>query len=476
MSQLNGLDALVEQSSQIKKDSLVYKRIQSLFDEGTFVELDTFAKFSDHSTGVVTGYGLVDGATVFAFCQDSDVAGGAISCAQCAKIKKVYELAAKVGVPVVGIYDSVGAYLSEGAKVMSAFGDLLAAINKTSGVVPQISVIAGVCAGSAAILAAEADFVYMNKNGQFFLSAPFVTNAMGEKVEGAGSAENATKAGVVNGVFDSCFDAIAAAKKLVGMLPLNNLSEAPYTEYEQADHSAYLNGLANGVEYVGADVIAAVVDENSSVILSEEFGKNSITAFATMGGQVVGAVSATGRLDKDDCAKIAKFVSACDSFSIPVITFVNSDGFKESAVDELAGAVRDAARVAHVYANATTAKVAVITGDAQGPAYVALGTKGSASDICVAWPNAFIAPVSAKAAVNILKGEQVKASSDPKAEKEAQADQYTADNSAFAAAANGDVDAVVAPADTRATLLSVLDMLSGKRVSTLPKKHGNMPL
>lgn len=475
MSQISRLEALKEHNSQVKNDSLVYKRIKTLFDEGTFTELNSLAKFKEKQVGVVTGYGMVNGATVFAFCQDSDVDGGAVSVAGCAKIKKVYEMAAKVGVPVVGIYDSVGARLCEGADVLNAYGELLNAAGNISGVVPHISVVAGVCAGSAAVLAASADVVLMNKNGEFFLTAPFVTNAMGEKVEGAGSAENALKSGVVSLVEENCLVAIEKARDIISMLPLNNLSEAPYTEYTEVDCSG-LNALADNADaYKAADVIATVFDHESAVVLGEGFGDSAITALATLGGQAVGVVATVDRLDKDACSKIAKFVSVCDSFSVPVVTLVDCEGFKESAADELAGSVRDAARVANVYANATCPKVSVITKNAVGSAYVALASKNAGADMTIAWPCAYIAPVSAEAAVSIMHADEVAAAEDKAACKANLIASYKAE-SVFNAANSGAVDAVIEPAATRSALLNAMDMLAGKRVSNLPKKHGNMPL
>jgi len=475
MSQISRLEALNEHNSQVKNDSLVYKRIKTLFDEGTFTELNALAKYADKSAGVVTGYGMVNGATVFAFCQDGEVDGGAVSVAGCEKIKKVFEMATKVGVPVVGIYDSVGARLGEGADVLNAYGELLSMAGNISGVVPHISVVAGVCAGSAAVLAASADVVLMNKNGEFFLTAPFVTEAMGEKIEGAGSAENALKAGVVSMVCESCFEAVEKARDIVSMLPLNNLSEAPYIEYSESDCSA-LNVMADNAALNKADdVLKAVFDADSAIELGKGFGDSAVTALASLGGQAVGVVATVDRLDKDACSKIARFVSVCDSFSVPVITLVDCEGFKESAADELAGSVRDAARVANVYANATCPKISVITKNAIGAAYVALASKNAGADMTIAWPCAYIGPVSAEAQVSIMHADEIAAAEDKAACKADLIAGYK-NESVFKAAGSGAVDAVIEPSATRAALLNAVDMLAGKRVSNLPKKHGNMPL
>lgn len=479
MSPKSRLEILSEQSGKLDRESVAYARLDQLFDEGSFVELDAFAKAGCESAGVVTGYGMVNGGSVFAFSQDSSVAGGAVSAATGAKIAKVYEMAAKMGVPVVGIYDSKGACIAENSEVLAAYGEMLQRSAALSGVVPQIAVIAGVCAGTSALMAANADLVIMAKDAEFFLTAPFVSSAAGDKVEGAGKAEAAVRSGVVQLVAEDDMAAVEEAKKIVSMLPLNNLSEAPYCEYDEPAAAEKLRAACEDLSsYDAKEVIESIFDEGNVTFL--ENAPNAVTALATLAGQAVGVVATVGgdqRLCKGASARIARFVSICDSFAIPVITLLNCKGFKESSSDELAGGIRDAARLAHVYAEATCPKIAVITGEAYGAAYVALAGKNASADLTVAWPSAVISTLAPEAAVNILYGEEIKAAADPVAERAARVQAYIDTTaSAFEAAAKGHVDCVIDPAETRATLIRAAEMLAGKRVAKLPKKHGNMPL
>ena len=472
MSLKSRLEILAQQGGSLDRGTSAYKRLVALFDEGTFVELDAYAGCGEDAAGVCTGYGMIGGGMAYAFSQ-----GGAVGTVHAKKVAKVYELAAKVGVPVVGIYDSVGARLEEGHDALAAYGQMLGCAQSLSGVVPQVAVVAGVCAGTAAVMAASADVVIMAKDAQLFMTAPFVTSALGDKVAGAGSAENAAKAGVCHLVAGDADDAVEQAKKIVSLLPLNNLSEAPYVEYEEADGTALRAICENMQDYDVAAVLAGIFDAGSVVELSAQFASHVTTALATLAGQVVGVVATAGaayQMCSSCTAKIARFVSVCDSFGIPVITLVDTDGFYESASDELAGAARSAARLAHVYAEATCPKLTVVTGKACGSAYVVLAGKNASADLTLAWPSAVISTLSPEAAVNILWADKVKGS-----DKDAQAAlvQEYIDTlaSPFEAAKNGYVDDVIDPAYTRSALISACEMLAGKRVTNLPKKHGNMP-
>lgn len=443
------------------KDSPARKRIVSLFDEGSFVELDAFVQ-----AGILTGYGTVDGNPVFAFAQNTEDHCGAVGRLQGKKLAKLYDLALKAGGPVVGIYDSLGGDIANGNDTLAAYGEMLAAANNLSGVVPQVSLVLGVCGGTAAMMACGADFVVMSQKAQLFLTAPFTAKANGEKVE-AGTANAAMKAGVAHLVKETEEDAIDAVRLLVSMLPINNISDIPAFEY--AEPTANPSVAASAQE-----LATAIADPGSVLALQEGFGMASATVLSTLGGRTCGIVATNGQaLDKDDCAKISRFVNVCDAFRIPVLTLLNTCGFKQSAADDIAGGIREMAKVAHIYAEATTAKVCVVTGEATGSAYIALAGKGSNADVVYAWPEAVISAMAPEAAVALLYSDEI---SGGKSREQVVSEFKATEGSAIQAACQGYIEAIVEPAQTRRAVLNVLDILSGKRVSRLPKKHSNMPL
>ena len=450
------------------------KRLELLFDEGSFVELDSFVKAAEGAAGVLTGYGTVEGSPVYAFSQNSDDLGGGMGRAQMAKLTKVYDLALKTGCPVVGIYDSKGARLEEGADALAAYGDLMKTVSRLSGVVPQVAVVAGPCAGAAALAACNADLVIMSEEGELFLTPPFVAKAKGETVEGAGTAGNAARAGVVHLVAKDDGEAIAQARKILSLLPANNLAVAPIFEWEEQP-GAGLNDIGEGTQKAdGAVVLDTLADGGSAIELQPEFGCGVVTKLATLAGNVCGMAATTGApLTADDSNKLARFVQFCDAFQLPVVTLVNTPGFAPSSKSETQGAVREAAKLCAVYGEATTPKVSVIIGEAIGPAYIALAGKASAADLVFAWPSAVISPLEPAAAVALLKEDTI---TPEHTRAQAEADYRANEASAFTVAAAGYIDNVIEPAATRQVLASALDLLSSKRESKLPKKHGNLPL
>lgn len=461
-------EKLAELKSQ-QKNSPAYDRLAMLFDEGTFVEYNALAKVSDDNSGVVTGYGYVDGALVYAFAQDSTVACGAVGSVHAQKIKKVYDNAAKTGAPVVAVYDSNGVRLNEGSKALAAYGELVAATNNLSGVVPQISVVLGVCAGCSAMLACSADYLVMSKDSQLFLTAPYTSKANGDNTEGAGSAENAALSGVAQVVCDNDAEVMDAVKQLVLMLPSNNLSMVPVCEYDQ---SAVATADAKDVE----NVVAMIADANSVFELSNKFG-TAYTALATVQGSTVGFVATRGTVNSDDAVKIARFVRTCDAYSIPVVTLVDANGFDNTAKDELAGSVRNISMLAHAYAEATTAKIAVVTGKAIGAVNVALAGKGANADLVFAWADAVVSALDSETAVEFFWHDKLVGVEDlAKARAELVTEYELTEGSAIKAAQDGYIDDVILPQETRQTIISALAMLEGKRVTNMPKKHGNMPL
>lgn len=460
------LDKLTEARAIASGETAAKKRIMLLLDENSFVELDGLAAAGGEPAGVICGFGAVMGSPVAVFSQDITSNAGAVGAVSAAKISKVYDTAMKTGIPVVGIYDSHGARVKEGAASLAACGELLLRSNNLSGVVPQVSIVLGTCAGTSAMLAASADFVIMSESAEFFMANP----ADEKEIKGAGSAANAAKAGVAQIVCKDDAEACKTAAKLISMLPLNNLAALPAFEFVE---NAAVASIASSTDT--KDAAAAVCDEGSVIELLSGFGgKCAYTAIATLGGFPCGIVATTGeKLCAIGSAKIAKIVSVLDSFQIPIVTFVNTPGMQSSAADELCGSVRDMARLAHVYAEATTAKAAVITGKAYGAAYIALAGRAANSDYTVAWPDAVISALEPQAAVALLYADKISADN-PRANIER--DYIENEASALAAAQAGIIDDVIDPAATRSALLAALDLLSAKRVTKAPKKHSNIPM
>ncbi len=431
-------------------------KLVSLFDEDSFVELDKFVGKNQEVTGVVSGYGFINGAVVYAYAQDAAIKGGAVNESAALKITKIYDLALKNGAPVISVLNSKGADMADGMKTLAAYGNIAKASAALSGAVPQIAIVDGICAGTEAMIACMADFVIMTEKSELFMTAPFVAD---DKTEGAGSASNAAKSGVAAIIAKDSADAIAKAKKLTAILPANNLETAG-NDYFTENDAIVTDGLK------GIDLITAVADNDSVIELYKDFGSAAVTALASVNWRTAGFVTTNGaeKLSKADSAKIARFVTMCDAFSIPVITFVDTKGFELSSEAELAGSIRDSAKLTQAYASATTAKIAVITGDAYGSAYVAMASTAAGSDFTFAWENAVISATSPKAAVTFLNGEATDEAVKEYADNEA---------SPFTAAAYGYVDRVITAEDTKSAIASAIDVTSSKRVLSPAKKHVN---
>ena len=409
--------------------------LASFFDEGAYTVL--FAR-----SAVSAAFGSANGQPVYAICQD----GEAVTVADVDKCVKVLDMAVKTGNPVVTFYDSTGACLSEGLGVLTAQARWTEKIAQISGVVPQLAVVTGVCGVSSALAAAAADVCIAAEGCEIFFTAPFTSAAAGDKVEGAGSAELAAKAGVAAVVAKDAAEAVATAARLVAMLPANHLS-AP-AMFDAAEPAAALD--LN--KYTAAGAAAAVVDADSAVELFGGFAKGVYTALATVAGNPVGVVATEpGALCRGSVSKAARFVRLCDAFSLPVVTLVNSEGFTASV----------------------TARVAVLTGKAVGPVYTALAN----ADLTIAVQGCTVSAVDPKVAVTVLYKDELDASDNIVNATAAKASAYAAEScSADAALAAGVADFAVAPAQVRSTLAAALDMLATKRTQRLPKKHGNMAL
>ena len=428
------------------------ERLSALFDDGVYTEVDAGVKNGDSLAGVIAAYGYVDGSPVYAFSQDKTVKGGAVSRQHAAKICKVLDLASRTGVPVVGIYDSNGAFVEDGVEAINAYSEILTWTSNLSGVVPQISVVAGACAGSAAMIACSADFVVITDDGELYV-------APSADVKG----EDAVKNGTASISAKTDKDAMEEVRKLISVLPANNISVPPMFEAEASSKAA--SGSA-------AEIAEAVADVDSIIELSDGFGTAAYTAIATIGGSAVGIAAtnkAAEKLTSEDCSKLARFVRTCDAFSVPVLTVIDTEGFAPDAC------VRDMAKIANAYAEATTLKISVVTGKAYGAAMAALGA-GNA-DVTYAYPEAVISPIAPVAAVEFLWHDKLKGAKDLTEERNKLAEQYADENaSAFDAAEKGCVDDIVTAEEARAKIQAALEAMSGKRMTKrLPKKHSNMP-
>ena len=429
------------------KNTEARKRLLSLFDEGTFTELDAFAKSADGEIEVVAGYGSVNGVYVYAFSQDVTVDGGAISVAQCAKIKKIYELAKKTGSAVIGIYDSNGMKLKEGFEALNAYGEILKASTSVSGVVLQISVVAGACLGTSALMANMADVVIAAKDADFYVTAP--SNV---------TAEESFKQGTVDILADDVDSAIASAKELVSVLPSNNLEAAPMFDFEEK--------FSDVADASAKDIIYAVADDNSVVEIKAGYAENVVTAFAQMGGSTVGFVAFDGKALCPNCAyKAEAFIKLCDAFNISIITLVNAKGLNGEKENQMLVA---ATKLTSAYASATCPKISVLTGKAIGAAYIALAGRGSNADLVFAWDTAVVSPLETESAVAFLYNDRL-AAGENRAELEKEYEAEMA--SPFTAAACGAIDDIFVPAETRTKLMNALSFLDSKRETTIPRKH-----
>lgn len=425
------------------------------FDDGAYTWL-----FADGA--VSAAYGCAMGQSAYAVCQN----GGPVGVKDIDKAVRVLEMAAETGTPVVTFYDSTGAKLEGGLDLLNANARLMAEIAKISGVVPQIAVVTGTCAGSSSICAAAADLCIVADDAELFLTSPFNSE---DKVEGAGSEAFAAKAGVAAAHTANADEAARLAARLVGMLPGNNL--AGPSVFDFAEPKASLN-LA---KYLPAEAASALADEDSLVELYGGYGKNVYTALATIGGSTAGiVVTAKEGLDHRCTAKAARFVRFCDAYSIPVVTVVNTEGLVKSEADDQAGGIRQAARMAGVYAEGTTVKVAVLAGEAVGPVYTVFAAP---ADWRIAVSGCTIAPLAPQAAASVLYKEEIYASDNVVKATEEKAAAYRKEVcSAEAAVAAGAADTVSTAANVRAAVVQALDMLASKRAVRMAKKHGNITL
>lgn len=498
IEQGGGADKIKQQHDDGKKTAR--ERMAMLFDEGSFIELDAFvthrgdglgmAEKDAPAEGVVTGYGTVNGRLVYAYSQDYTVIGGSIGEMHAAKICKVMDMAMKTGAPIIGVCDSGGARIQEGVDALKGFGDIFYRNAMASGVVPQISVVLGPCAGGAVFSPAMTDFIVMaDKTSHMFITGPSVVKAVtGEDIsfdELGGAETHATKSGVAGIRCKTEKECFGEVKRLLEFLPSNNLEEAP--AYECSDDlnrtSATLNTIVtdDGV-YDMKSVIAEVADNGEYMEFFPEYAANLITCFIRLNGSTVGVIAnqptvMSGSLDCASSDKGARFVRFCDSFNIPILSFTDVPGYLPGTEQEYGGIIRRGAKLLYAFSEATVPKINVIVKKAYGGAYVAMNSKHLGADIVYAWPTAEIAVMGPDGAANIIYKNDIAAAADPIAVRKQKIDEYTEKfTNPYIAAARGYVDDIIEPDSTRPRVIAALEMLASKRDSKPSKKHGNFPM
>jgi propionyl-CoA carboxylase beta chain len=484
------------------------ERIEALLDEGSFVELDQFARHRSrtfgveenrpYGDGVVTGHGTIDGRPVCIFAQDFTVFGGSLGEVFGEKIVKVMDLAMKIGCPVVGINDSGGARIQEGVVSLGLYGEIFLRNVHASGVVPQISLIMGPCAGGAVYSPAITDFTVMvDQTSHMFITGPDVIRTVtGEEVgfeELGGARTHNTRSGNAHYLATDEDDALDYVRALLSYLPANNLSDPPAldvtAELEVSDGDLELDRLvpdSANHPYDMHAVVEHVLDDGEFLEVQPLYAPNIVVGFGRVEGRPVGVVANqplrfAGTLDIDASEKAARFVRTCDAFNVPVLTFVDVPGFLPGTDQEWNGIIRRGAKLIYAYAEATVPKVTVITRKAYGGAYDVMGSKHLGADVNLAWPTAQIAVMGAQGAVNILYRQELAAVADGGGDVEAERRRLIEDYedtlaNPYIAAERGYVDAVIAPSRTRTEVVRALRVLRTKRQTLPPKKHGNIPL
>jgi len=490
-------------ATQHKKGKLTAReRIELLLDPNTFTELEPYITHQGDELGlaaqqylgdgVITGYGQIDGRTVYLYAQDFTIYGGTLSEMQSHKICRVMDLALRNGVPCIGLIDSGGARIQEGVKSLGGYAEIFRRNAQYSGVIPQISLMLGPCAGGAAYSPALTDLIIMvEKHSYMFLTGPEVIKTVtGEVIdpENLGGADvHMAVSGTAHLAADSESSALSLCRRVLGYLPSNNVENPPFTP--SADDPLRMDDSLNTIvpldpatPYSMHEVVARIVDRDSFLEVQSSWARNAIVGLARIGGHSVGIVAQeprvmAGVMDIDSSDKITRFVRMCDCFNVPLVTFVDSPGFLPGVDQEHRGIIRHGAKVLYAYSEATVPKISVITRKAYGGAYVVMSSKYLGTDVNYAWPSAEIAVLGAEGAANILFKKQIESAPDPSAERKRLADDYRARfNNPYHAAATGYVDDIIEPSETRPKIIAALGALRDKYAPAPPRKHGNIPV
>ena len=478
------------------------ERLEILLDEGSFVELDKLVetrstyfgldKKKVPGDGVVTGYGTINGRLVFVYSQDFTVLGGSLGEMVAKKITKIMDMALDVGAPIIGINDSGGARIQEGILSLGGYGEIFYRNSVASGVVPQISLILGPCAGGAVYSPAITDFIIMvKKNSYMFVTGPKVTKrAIGEEVtfeELGGAIMHSEKSGVASLIAENEEESFTMVRTLLSYIPQNNLEEPPTIKtsddpYRMDEDLDRIIPTDPSVGYDVRDIITRVIDDGDFLEIQPFFARNVVVGFARLNGKPVGIIANqpkfyAGALDIDASDKAARFIRFCDAFNIPIVTFVDVPGFMPGTAQEHGGIIRHGAKLIYAYSTATTPKLTVIMRKAYGGAYIVMSSKHLGADLVFAWPTAEIAVMGAESAVEIIFNRKLKESENPEELKKELIKEYKKlFLNPYRAAELGFVDDVIVPHETRPLLIKGLEMLSTKRKNLPPRKHGNMPL
>jgi acetyl-CoA carboxylase carboxyltransferase component len=481
---------------------LARERVEKLLDPGSFFELDRYVRHRESNFGmlerrpygdaVVTGYGTIFGRRVFVFSQDFTVFGGSLSEVFAEKICKVMDLAAKYGCPLIGINDSGGARIQEGVVSLAGYAEIFWRNVQCSGVIPQISLIMGPCAGGAVYSPAMTDFVMMVEGSSYmFITGPDVVKTVtGEEVtfeELGGAATHASKSGVAQFISPDEEACLEDARYLLSFLPQNNVDPPPYAEptdpagREDVDLDSLIPDDP-AKPYDMKTVISRVVDDGDFLEVHERWAENIVCCFARLNGYPVGVIgnqprALAGVLDIDSSTKAARFVRTCDAFNIPLVTFVDVPGFLPGTAQEWGGIIRHGAKLLYAYCEATVPKLAVITRKAYGGAYDVMSSKHIGADFNFAWPTAEVAVMGPEGAVNIVFRKEIEEAADPEARRAELIEEYRGQfANPYAAAERGYVDDVIEPRRTRPVLIDALETALTKRERRPPRKHGNIPL
>lgn len=500
-ARLGGGESRIEKQHAMGKLT-ARERLELLLDPESFQEFDQLVvskqKDIDQDQpsvvgdGVVSGYGKIDGRTVYVFAQDFTVFGGSLSYANAKKIVKIMDMAVKVGAPIIALNDSGGARIQEGVRSLAGYADIFLRNTLASGVVPQISAITGPCAGGAVYSPAITDFVIMVQDTSYmFITGPDVIKAVTHeevtKEELGGALTHNERSGVAHFSVADDRACIAQIRELLSFMPSNNMDDPPVRPTRDAPDRR-TPGISSIIPsnpnqpYDMRKIIREVVDDEQFLEVHKHFGKSIVVGFAHLGGQSVGIVAnqpayLAGVLDIDSSTKAARFVRFCDAFNIPLITFEDVPGFLPGTRQEFGGIIRHGAKLLYAFAEAVVPKLTVITRKAYGGAYCVMASKHLRTDLNFAYPSAEIAVMGSEGAVNIIYRKQIQDAEDPEATRQKLTEDYQqAFASPFIAAEEGFVDEVIDPAETRIKLIRGLRMLANKRETLPPKKHGNIPL
>jgi acetyl-CoA carboxylase carboxyltransferase component len=478
------------------------ERLDLLLDPGTFNEIEPFITSEGDEMGleaerflgdgVVTGYGQIDGRMVYVYAQDFTIYGGTLSEMQSHKICRVMDLALRNGAPCIGLIDSGGARIQEGVKALGGYAEIFRRNAQYSGVIPQISVMLGPCAGGAAYSPALQDIIIMVEKQSFmFLTGPEVIKAVtGEVIDPeslGGAMIHTSVSGTAHLSAKSEHEALALARRVLSHLPSNNVENPPFVQpsddpLRMDEHLNSIVPLDPQMPYVMHQVIESVVDKDTFIEFQPLWARNAIIGLARIGGHSVGVVGQepsvmAGVIDIDAADKMTRFVRMCDCFNVPLVTIVDSPGFLPGIAQEHGGIIRHGAKLLFAYSEATVPKVTVITRKAYGGAYVVMSSKYLGTDVTYAWPSAEIAVLGAEGAANILFKKQIEAAADPAAERKRIADDYREKfNNPYHAAATGYVDDIIEPKETRPKIIAALSALREKYAPAPPRKHGNIPV